>query len=145
MATPQLSPGVRIREVDLTVGRGDNVNPSIGGIAGPFEKGPVESPRRIEEEQNLLNVFGKPYNADNHFEYWMSASSYLSYGATLNVVRVDNTDLKNANAGVGIASTTTLKIKKFTTIIARTILQQITSSMLQRIWFMGKFSEGLSD
>ena len=43
MATPQLSPGVRIREVDLTVGRADNVNPSIGGIAGPFEKGPVES------------------------------------------------------------------------------------------------------
>jgi len=113
MATPQLSPGVRIREVDLTVGRADNVNPSIGGIAGPFEKGPVEAPRKIEEEQNLLNVFGKPYGAGNHFEYWMSASSYLSYGATLNVVRVDGDDLKNANAGVGIASTTTLKIKSY--------------------------------
>ena len=43
----------------------------------------------------------------------MSASSYLSYGATLNVVRVDGIDLKNANAGVGIASTTTLKIKSY--------------------------------
>ena len=39
MATPQLSPGVLIREVDLTVGRAENVLDNIGGIAGPFVKG----------------------------------------------------------------------------------------------------------
>ena len=37
MATPQLSPGVLVREVDLTVGRADNVLDNIGAIAGPFE------------------------------------------------------------------------------------------------------------
>ena len=42
MATPQLSPGVVVREVDLTVGRADNVVANIGAIAGPFRIGPVE-------------------------------------------------------------------------------------------------------
>ena len=32
MATPQLSPGVLTREVDLTVGRAENVLDNIGGI-----------------------------------------------------------------------------------------------------------------
>ena len=44
MATPQLSPGVLTREVDLTVGRAENVLDNIGGIAGPFEIGPVLEP-----------------------------------------------------------------------------------------------------
>ena len=33
MATPQLSPGVITREVDLTVGRFDNVLDNVGAIA----------------------------------------------------------------------------------------------------------------
>ena len=43
MATPQLSPGVLIREVDLTVGRADNVLDTVGAFAGPFPIGPVKS------------------------------------------------------------------------------------------------------
>ena len=113
MATPQLSPGVLIREVDLTVGRADNVLDNIGAIAGPFEIGPVEEVTNISNEQDLINVFGEPKTADAQYEYWMSASSYLSYGGVLKVVRADDDDLKNANAGVGIASTTTLKIKNY--------------------------------
>ena len=113
MATPQLSPGVLIREVDLTVGRADNVLDNIGAIAAPFEIGPVEEVTNIPTEQDLLNVFGEPKTSDAHYEYWMSASSYLSYGGVLKVVRADDADLKNANAGVGIANTTTLKIKNY--------------------------------
>ena len=113
MATPQLSPGVLIREVDLTVGRADNVLDNIGAIAGPFEIGPVEEVTNISNEQDLINIFGEPKTADAQYEYWMSASSYLSYGGVLKVVRADDDDLKNANAGVGIASTTTLKIKNY--------------------------------
>ena len=113
MATPQLSPGVLVREVDLTVGRADNVLDNIGAICGPFEIGPVEEVTNIANEQDLINVFGEPKNADRQYEYWMSASSYLSYGGVLKVVRADDDDLKNANAGVGIASTTTLKIKNY--------------------------------
>jgi hypothetical protein len=43
----------------------------------------------------------------------MSASSFLSYGGVLKVARTDGDNLKNANAGVGIASTTVLKVKNY--------------------------------
>ena len=97
MATPQLSPGVLVREVDLTVGRANNVLDNIGAIAGPFPVGPVEEAIDITTEQELIDVFGKPLSLDGQYEYWMSASSYLSYGGVLKVVRVDDADLKNAN------------------------------------------------
>ena len=113
MATPQLSPGVLVREVDLTVGRADNVLDNIGAICGPFEIGPVEEVTNITNEQDLINVFGEPKTEDAQYEYWMTASSYLTYGGILKVVRVDDDDLKTANAGVGIANTTTLKIKNY--------------------------------
>lgn len=113
MATPQLSPGVLTREVDLTVGRADNVLDNIGAIAGPFEIGPVDEITDITTEQELINTFGKPISTDSQYEYWMGASNYLSYGGVLKVVRSDDTQLNNANAGVGIASTTSLKINNY--------------------------------
>ena len=113
MATPQLSPGVLVREVDLTVGRADNVLDNIGAIAGPFPIGPVDFPIDITTEQELINTFGKPLSTDSQYEYWMSASSYLSYGGILKVVRTAGSTLNNANAGVGAASTTLLRIDNY--------------------------------
>ena len=43
----------------------------------------------------------------------MSASSFLSYGGVLKVVRASGSTLVNANAGVGMANTTTLKIDNY--------------------------------
>ena len=113
MATPQLSPGVLVREVDLTVGRADNVLDNIGAIAGPFPIGPVDYPIDIATERDLISVFGKPQSTDEQYEYWMSASSYLSYGGVLKVVRTGGTTLNNANAGVGVASTASLQITNY--------------------------------
>jgi len=113
MATPQLSPGVLTREVDLTVGRADNVLDNIGAIAGPFAIGPVEEAIDIQTEQQLINTFGKPISTDAQYEYWMTASSFLSYGGVLKVARVDGTTLNNANAAVGYAYTTNAKIKNY--------------------------------
>jgi len=113
MATPQLSPGVLTREVDLTVGRADNVLDNIGAIAGPFAIGPVEQAIDITTEQELITTFGKPISTDAQYEYWMSASSFLSYGGVLKVARVDGTTLNNANAAVGYAATTSAKIKNY--------------------------------
>jgi hypothetical protein len=118
MATPQLSPGILIREVDLTVGRADNVLDNIGAIAGPFAIGPVDEPIDITTEQELINVFGKPSSTDAQYEYWMTASSFLSYGGVLKVVRTDGAELVNANAirnssGVSTAGEPSLKIKNF--------------------------------
>ena len=111
MATPQLSPGVLIREVDLTVGRAENVLDNIGAIAGPFPIGPVNEVTQINTSQQLIDTFGKPQSNDNQFEYWMTASSFLSYGGVIKVVRTSGTGLNNGNAGVGIASTTVLAIE----------------------------------
>ena len=113
MATPQLSPGVLTREVDLTVGRADNVLDNIGAIAGPFTRGPVNEAVDITTENELINVFGKPVSTDAQYEYWMTASSFLSYGGVLKVVRADGTTLNNANAAVGFAYTTAIKIKNY--------------------------------
>jgi len=113
MATPQLSPGVLIREVDLTVGRADNVLDNIGAIAGPFRIGPVNEAIDITTEQELINTFGKPLSTDRQYEYWMSAASFLSYGGVLKVVRIGDDNLNNANAGVGIASTAGLRIDNY--------------------------------
>jgi hypothetical protein len=118
MATPQLSPGVLVREVDLTVGRADNVLDNIGAIAGPFAIGPVDEPVDIATEQQLINVFGKPMSNDAQYEYWMSASSFLTYGGVLKVVRTSGPNLVNANAarnvsGVSTVGNATLLIKNF--------------------------------
>ncbi len=97
------SPGIVVKEVDLTIGRVDPTAEGIGAIVGPFEKGPVNEPVLINSEQELLNTFGSPYATDNHYETWLVASSYLAYGGSLQVVRSDDTDLKNAFAGSGSA------------------------------------------
>jgi hypothetical protein len=97
------SPGIVVKEVDLTIGRVDPTAEGIGAIVGPFEKGPVNEPVLINSEQELLNTFGSPYATDNHYETWLVASSYLAYGGSLQVVRSDDTDLKNAFAGTGSA------------------------------------------
>jgi len=111
MATPQLSPGVLVREIDLTVGRVDNVVNNIGALAGPFQLGPINEPIEVSNQAELLEVFGKPLSTDRQYEYWMSASSYLSYGGVLKVVRTDGASLNNANAGAGVGTNTSLKIE----------------------------------
>ena len=57
MATPQLSPGIIVREVDLTVGRSENILDNIGAIAGPFSIGPVEEVINISSEQELISTW----------------------------------------------------------------------------------------
>ena len=137
MATPQLSPGVLVREVDLTVGRVDNVLDNIGAIAGPFPLGPVDEPIDITNESDLINVFGKPLSTDAQYEYWMSASSFLSYGGVLKVVRTDGDNLKNANAGVGIEAPQLLRSRTTTTTLT-TILKLQTITMPQRTLVLGQ-------
>ena len=90
------SPGIVVREVDLTIGRVDPVSGSIGALAAPFARGPVGLPQLIESEDDLYSTYGKPYNTDKQYESWMVASSYLAYGGNMQVVRTDDTHLKNA-------------------------------------------------
>ena len=93
------SPGILVREVDLTVGRIDPTSDKIGAIVGPFAKGPIELPTLVQTEKDLIELFGKPYSTDKQYETWLSASSFLSYGGALQVIRADDNGLANAGAG----------------------------------------------
>ena len=103
------SPGIVVREVDLTVGRVDATSGAVGAIVAPFAQGPVEVPTLVSNEADLLKVFGEPKSTDKHYENWMVASSYLAYGGDLRVVRADDDDLKNAFSGTA----SDIKIKSF--------------------------------
>ena len=111
MALNLASPGIQVREVDLTIGRVDATSGSIGAIVAPFTKGPVEEAQLIESEEDLLQTFGQPYSVDKHYEYWMVASSYLAYGGTMQVIRANDANLKNAYVGI---LTTGIQIKSDT-------------------------------
>ena len=95
------SPGIVVREVDLTAGRIDPTSDRIGAIVAPFAQGPVNTPTFLRNESELLDLFGKPYSVDKHYEHWLVASSYLAYGGSLRVVRSDDIQLRNATVGGG--------------------------------------------
>ena len=107
------SPGILVKEIDLTLGRIDPTSDKLGGIVGPFAKGPVGTPTLITTENDLLNTFGQPYDTDKQYETWLTASSYLAYGGILNVVRADDYNTTTAvglkNAFVGTASSIRVK------------------------------------
>ena len=109
MALNLASPGILIREVDLTIGRIDGSTGKIGGLVGPFEKGPVDVPTTITGENDLFDQFGQPYDTDKQYETWMVGSSYLAYGGVLSVLRADDDGLKNGFDSIGTA--TSVKIK----------------------------------
>ena len=105
MAANQSSPGVVVQERDLTtITTLSTAN--IGVLAAPFEQGPVEEIVTIANERNLTDVFGKPN--DNNFEYWFTASQFLSYGGVLKTIRVTSSSLKN-----GVDTGTAPLIKNF--------------------------------
>ena len=93
------SPGVVVREKDLTNGRADITNANIAGFAAPFLKGPIGEAVTVSNETDLLTTFGEPSAANA--DYWLSATNFLNYGGTLSVVRTDATELFNSVARVG--------------------------------------------
>ena len=44
MSLNLVSPGVKVREVDLTIGNISGALEQVGAIAGPFETGPIDVP-----------------------------------------------------------------------------------------------------
>ena len=106
MALRLASPGISVREVDLTRGAVDFTLNVVAGLAAPFKRGPVNEITRINNEKELIDVFGTPGvgTTDRHYECWYSAANFLSYGGKLDVVRSAGGDLNNANAGVNTSA-----------------------------------------
>lgn len=89
----QVSPGVIIRERDLSTGVLTGVSALRGAIASTFTKGPVGKIVNIGSERELLDTFGAP--AEANAADWLVASEFLRYGGQLAVVRA-TTGVKNA-------------------------------------------------
>ena len=56
------SPGILVKEVDLTIGRVDSATDKNAAIVLTAEKGPVNIPVICESEQDLIDNFGKVLN-----------------------------------------------------------------------------------
>ena len=97
----QVSPGIVLRERDLTNAVAVPSQANTAAFVGSVEKGPVGVITTISSESELISTFGKPN--DSNYEDWYVASTFLSYGGTLQVVRVESANLANADdAGAGI-------------------------------------------
>ena len=111
------SPGIVVKEVDLTIGRVDSATDKTAAVVGGFEKGPVDLPIIIENEQDLIDTFGEPRPVDGQYETWLAASSYLSYGGVMSVVRAENLNLRNAGvdpSGIGLTNTVINSVDDYT-------------------------------
>jgi phage tail sheath protein FI len=105
----QVSPGVQVREIDLT-----NVVPavstSIGATVIQSVWGPVEEIVTVTSEKDLVDKFGTPTNSTA--AYFLNAAAFLKYGNNLKVVRaVSSTGALNATSGTGGSAGTGLLIK----------------------------------
>jgi phage tail sheath protein FI len=95
----QISPGVNISEIDLTA-IVPAVQTTAGGFAGQFRWGPVEQRVLISNEAQLVGQFQKPNGT--YFQDFFTAANFLAYSDTLHLVRINNTNLVNANANASI-------------------------------------------
>ena len=90
------SPHVLIQEEDLSsYVSADSV--TTGAVVGGFEWGPVNYITKVASEAELINYFGKP--SDWNYKDWFTARNFLNYSSSLAVVRVVESDAKNANDG----------------------------------------------
>lgn len=111
MASFQLSPGVIVKEEDLT-----NVIPavatSIGATVIDAQWGPIGEIRIVDGVDRLVSRFGQPVT--RNYKDWFSAWNFLAYSKDMRIVRVahDGTlagGIANAtdlNGGVDLATNT---------------------------------------
>ena len=83
----QVSPGVVIRERDLSTGVLTGVSGLRAGFASSFRSGPVGKITNIGSERELIDTFGAP--AEANAEDWLVAGEFLRYGGQLAVVRAE--------------------------------------------------------
>jgi len=91
-----ISPGIVIKERDLTAGVVGNSQAITAAFASTFAKGPVGEITTISSQAELVEMFGKP-SAANAEDYFV-ASEFLGYGGRLAVIRAE-TGTNSANSG----------------------------------------------
>ena len=125
----QVSPGVEVKEVDLT-----NIVPAVSttnaGFAGFFDWGPIDQTVVVTSVDDLREKFGGPTTTNK--DYWFTAANYLTYASSLNLVRVvDN--------GLNAATDTAVLIKNVNDYNSKSTT---TQSDWQGSHFVAKFAGG---
>ena len=95
----QVSPGVVLRERDLTNATIVGDSALTAAIVSSFQKGPIDQIVNIADQKSLISVFGTPKEANA--EDWLVASEFLGYGGRLAVVRASS-GVQNAANGGGV-------------------------------------------
>ena len=98
LSTPSASPAVVVKEIDLTGGV-PNVQSTTGAVVGNFRWGPAEQRVLIDNETSLVNTFASPDSA-NTIDFH-SASYFLRYSGSLQVVREVTSSAQNARSTTG--------------------------------------------
>ena len=99
----QISPGVIVKERDLTTGTVVNSAATTAAVVSSFQKGPVGEITTISSQRELIDTFGSP--GDSNADDFFVASEFLNYGGRLGVVRAE-TGAVNAGAGAIIRNKT---------------------------------------
>ena len=105
--TPSESPAVVVKEIDLTSGV-PNVQSSTGAMVGNFRWGPVEERVSISDEDGLADTFGTPDANNGRDIEFISASQFLRYSNSLQVVRAVTSAAKNATYAAGVSNASSL-------------------------------------
>jgi hypothetical protein len=93
----QVSPGIVLKERDLSNTVIVGAQQITGAFASTFKKGPIGEIVNINSQKDLVDVFGRP--TDSNAEDWYVASEFLSYGGRLAVVRASTAGSLNATTG----------------------------------------------
>jgi len=96
----QVSPGIVIKERDLSNAVVIGSQQIVAAIAGSFAKGPVGEIVSVNSQRELVEIFGKP--SDANAGDWYVASEFLGYGGRLAVVRAETGVANSTASGTGV-------------------------------------------
>ena len=96
----QVSPGVILRERDLTNVTIVGSSTLTAALASSFQKGPIGEVTPISSLKDLVETFGTP--SESNAEDWLVASEFLGYGGRLAVVRAETSVLNATSDGTAV-------------------------------------------
>ena len=96
----QVSPGVVLRERDLTNTTIVGNSALTAAFASSFQKGPIGEITSVSSLKEFVGIFGTPSEANA--EDWLVASEFLGYGGRLAVVRAESTVLNATSDGSAV-------------------------------------------
>lgn len=92
----QISPGIILKERDITTATIVGAQALTGALATTFTKGPVDRITSISSQREFIDTFGLP--VEQNAEDWFVASEFLNYGGRLAVVRALTEGLRTSSS-----------------------------------------------